>query len=57
MKKRSWSVKQLEKAVKTSFSYRQILAKLSLRPAGGNYEQIKKYIKEYRLNIKHFSKA
>jgi len=54
MKKRSWSVKQLEKAVKTSFSYRQILAKLSLRPAGGNYEQIKKYIKEYRLNIKHF---
>ncbi len=28
--------------------------KLGLREAGGNYEQIKKYIKEYGLNIKHF---
>lgn len=28
--------------------------KLGLREAGGNYEQAKKYIKEYGLNIKHF---
>ncbi len=54
MRKRSWTIQQLENAVKKSFSYRQVLAKLNLREAGGNYEQIKKYIKEYRLNAKHF---
>ena len=54
MKKRSWAVDQLKDAVKNSFSYRQVLSKLGLREAGGNYEQIKKYIKEYDLNIKHF---
>src|SRR3989344_4942065 len=54
MKKRSWSTEQLKNAVKNSFSYRQILAKLGLREAGGNYEQIKKYIGEFKLNIKHF---
>lgn len=41
-------------ATKNSFSYRQVLAKLGLKEAGGNYEQIKKYIKEYKLDIKHF---
>jgi len=54
MKKRSWSTEQLKNAVKNSFSYRQVLAKLGLREAGGNYEQIKKYIREYKLDIKHF---
>jgi len=54
MKKRSWAVSQLKSAVKTSFSYRQVLSKLGLREAGGNYEQIKKYIKENKLDIKHF---
>ena len=54
MKKRSWSVEQLKNAVKNSLSYRQVLAKLGLREAGGNYEQIKKYIREYKLDIKHF---
>ena len=54
MRKRSWTIQQLKNAVKKSFSYRQVLAKLNLREAGGNYEQIKKYIKEYGLNIKHF---
>ncbi|HEY4477322.1 MAG TPA: HNH endonuclease [Candidatus Paceibacterota bacterium] len=28
--------------------------KLGLREAGGNYEQVKKYIKEFKLDIKHF---
>lgn len=51
---RSWTIKQLEKAVKNSRSYRQVLADLGLRKAGGNYAQIKKYIKEYKLDIKHF---
>ncbi len=54
MRKRSWQIKQLELAVKNSYSYRQVLAKLKLREAGGNYEQIKKYIRENSLDIKHF---
>jgi hypothetical protein len=54
MKKRSWSISQLKKAVKDSFSYRRVLNKLGLREAGGNYSQIKRYISEYKLNISHF---
>lgn len=54
MRQRSWTGNQLKKSVKNSFSYRQVLAKLNLREAGGNYEQVKKYIKEYKLDIKHF---
>jgi hypothetical protein len=54
MKKRSWTTKELKNAVKNSFSYRQTLAKLNLREAGGNYAQIKKYIKELGLNTGHF---
>ncbi len=54
MRKRSWTANQLKEAVKSSLSYRQVLSKLGLREAGGNYEQVKKYIREYKLNKKHF---
>lgn len=54
MGKRSWTADQLKKAVKISYSYRQVLAHLNLRQAGGNYEQIKRYIEEYHLNTLHF---
>ena len=53
-KKRSWEISQLKIAVRDSTSYRQVLKKIGLRAAGGNYEQIKKYIKEYKFNISHF---
>ena len=54
MSRRSWTVEQLKNATNNSFSYRQVLIKLGLREAGGNYEQVKKYIKEYKLDIRHF---
>ncbi|MFA5024598.1 MAG: HNH endonuclease signature motif containing protein [Patescibacteria group bacterium] len=54
MKKRSWNEQQLRQAAKESFSLRQVLHKLNLKEAGGNYNQIKKYLSEYRINIKHF---
>jgi len=54
MSKRSWTDKQLEKAVKESYSYRQVLNKLNLKAAGGNYSQLKKYIKDYNFDISHF---
>ena len=54
MKKRSWTEEQLKDAVVSSFSYRRVLSKLGLREAGGNYDQVKKYIKEYKLDVSHF---
>lgn len=54
MRKRSWTESQLRNAVKTSFSYRQVLKKIKLKPTGGNYDQIKKYIKDSLLNTDHF---
>lgn len=53
-RKRIWSKDDLTKAVKNSTSYRQVIGALGLRLAGGNYDQVRKYIKEYRLSVKHF---
>ena len=55
MKKRKWNEQQLSNAIKTSTSYRQVLNKIGLRQAGGNYQQIKKYIQEYEFDISHFT--
>ena len=54
MKKRSWTRDQLIEAVKSSTSFRQVLFKLNLRQAGGNYDQIRKYVKENKLSTSHF---
>ena len=54
-KKRTWTADQLKNAVGTSLSLRSVLGKLNLREAGGNYEQIRKYIREYGLDISHFT--
>lgn len=52
--RRSWTNSQLRTAVADSTSIRQVLKKLGLVPAGGNYDQVKKYIKEQGVDIKHF---
>ena len=54
MSKRRWTKKQLEDAVSSSVSNRQVLKKLNLKEAGGNYTQIKKYIKEFKISTNHF---
>lgn len=54
MRKRSWNFDQLQKAVVDSYSFRQVLFRLGLRAAGGNYSQIKKYIQEASLDVSHF---
>ena len=54
-RKRRWNEKQLREAVKKSLSIRQVLTKLGLREAGGNYSQIKKYLKEFGINTQHFT--
>ena len=55
MRKRSWTKEDLIKAVATSKSKRQVLSKLHLVEAGGNYEQLRKYIKFYKLDTSHFT--
>lgn len=55
MSKRSWNEEQLKLAVKNATSIRQVLQKLNLKEAGGNYEQVKKYIKECNLKTDHFT--
>jgi HNH endonuclease len=54
MKRRSWQAEDLIRAVNSSTSYRQVLKKLGLREAGGNYAQIKKYIVEAGISVSHF---
>lgn len=54
-RKRRWNEEQLREAVKKSLSIRQVLTKLGLKEAGGNYSQIKKYIKEFEMNTQHFT--
>lgn len=54
MKRRTWSQAQLKRAVAFSTSYRQVLSKLGLREAGGNYIQLKKYVSELGLDVSHF---
>lgn len=54
-KVRTWTNEQLIEAVKTSTSKRQVLNKLGLREAGGNYKQLDVYIKELNLDNTHFT--
>lgn len=52
MRKRSWTEKQLRDAAKDARSYRQILLRLGLRMAGGNYAQVKKYLGDYGIAVR-----
>lgn len=54
MRKRSWDETELLRAVKVSTSVRQVLNKLGLIEAGGNYEQIKSAIRRENIDISHF---
>jgi len=54
MQPRKWSETHLKRAVHDSTSIRQTLRHLGLAPAGGNYVQIKKYLKLLDLDTSHF---
>ena len=55
MRNRSWTTEQLKHAVKKSKSIRGVIESLGLVPAGGNYEQVKRYIAVYQFDTKHFT--
>ncbi|MBL8122396.1 HNH endonuclease [Candidatus Saccharibacteria bacterium] len=53
--KRSWDDDQLRKAVAESLSFRAVLLRLQLVPAGGNYTQVRSRIKKLDLDTTHFT--
>ncbi|HSX19315.1 MAG TPA: HNH endonuclease signature motif containing protein [Candidatus Saccharimonadales bacterium] len=54
MRNKKWTEGQLREAAKDSTSVRQVLHKLELKEAGGNYTQITKYLSFYAVDISHF---
>jgi hypothetical protein len=53
-KKSSWTDEDLAKAVKESYSYRNVIKILGLVPAGGNYMQVQASIRRLNLDTAHF---
>ena len=53
MNKRTWTEKELRNAVNNSTSLKGVLEKIGLKPAGGNYKQIKIYLLEYNIDYSH----
>jgi len=51
----TYSEKELCEAVKTSTSIRQVLEKLNIVPAGGNYQTTNRRIKKLNIDISHFT--
>lgn len=52
--KRRWTEQNLRIAVGKSANFRQVLYHLGLREAGGNYSQLRKYLKEFGVDTSHF---
>ena len=46
---------QLQDAVRSSLSYRQVIQKLGLIPAGGNYRQVMAMISSEDISVSHFT--
>jgi hypothetical protein len=54
-KHRSWTDAELKVAAKSSYSYRSVIKKLGLIPAGGNYVQVQARIRDLGLKTTHFT--
>jgi hypothetical protein len=52
---KTWSENQLRQIVPQVHSVRQLLIRLNLKPCGGNYSQLLKYIKVYNVDTSHFT--
>ena len=55
MSKRKWTDQDFVEAVRTSFSYAQVIEKLHLRVAGSNYDTVKRKIQELHLDTSHIT--
>ena len=55
MAKYEWNKEDIERAVKTSTSYSEVLRKLGVNVQGNNSATLKRKIKEYGIDITHFT--
>jgi hypothetical protein len=53
--RRGWTDEQLRAAVRVSHSYADVIRRLGLVPAGGNYDQVQRRIGELALDTSHFT--
>jgi TPP-dependent indolepyruvate ferredoxin oxidoreductase alpha subunit len=54
-KKLKYTDKEFIDAVKSSLSYAEVMRKIGLIPAGGNYDTVKRKIKELNLDTSHMT--
>lgn len=54
MKLRKYTLEELTNAVASSITKRQVLQKLKVVPAGGNYQVLRKAINYFNLDTSHF---
>ena len=55
MSLRKYDKEWLEELCKDSYSYAEVLLKAGRKPGGGNQETLKKKIKEFNIDISHFT--
>ncbi len=56
MNRRTWTIEKLKEAVKTSYSFRQVLTGLGLNPNGGATNSfVKKIVLEEGIDTSHFT--
>lgn len=55
MSKRKWTDEQFIEAVASSLSYAEVIRKLGLKPAGSNYDTVKRKISELNLDTTHMT--
>ena len=55
MKRNNYTLEDVRKAVEQSKSIASVLRYLGLRPVGGNYKTIHRYIKDNDLDTSHFT--
>lgn len=51
---KNYSKEQITEVIANSISIRQVIKKLGLIPAGGNYATVKRYIELYSIDTSHF---
>ena len=55
MKLRRYSLPDLQRAVESSFTVHQVLQKLNVKAAGGNYKIFHKAVRTFQLDTSHFT--
>lgn len=55
MREKKWTNDDFTEAVKNSYSYAEVLRQLGLKPAGSNYDMVKRKIKELEIDTSHMT--